>query len=102
MGRWGGGLQSGSQGRAWEGREGAGEVEREPSLHHPSRDSSACCFGKKVMINAKVTAIPLTKIPCCGAVKWTCHLPTLRSSFSGHFHSCFKVCGRMTAVYVSF
>lgn len=35
-----------------------GEVEREVSLHHPSQESSACCFGKKVMINAKVTAIP--------------------------------------------
>lgn len=58
----GGGLESGSKGRAWEGRQRAGEVEREPSLHHPSRDSSACCFGKKVMINAKVTAIPLQKI----------------------------------------
>lgn len=54
----GGGLESGSKGRAREGRQRAGEVEREPSLHHPSPDSSACCFGKKVMINAKVTAIP--------------------------------------------
>lgn len=48
---WGGGgvgwgVESGSKGRAWEGRERAGEVEREPSLHHPSR-YSACCFGKK-------------------------------------------------------
>lgn len=38
-----------SKGKGWGGWVGGGEtgeVEREPSLHHPSWDSSACCFGK--------------------------------------------------------
>lgn len=42
----------------WGGCVGTGEVEREPSLHHPSGDSSAVALEKKLMINAKVTAIP--------------------------------------------